>query len=53
LPLTARATIREGIPDLGRILEVPVGRIPKFSIVLGVGLRQRGRPAPVGGIISI
>jgi hypothetical protein len=49
----ALATIRKGIRDLGRVFEVPVGRIPEFCIVFGVSLHQRGRPTPARDIISI
>src|SRR5439155_24782367 len=49
----ALATIRESIAHLGRILEVPVGRIPKFSIVLGVSRCQRTRPTPMRDVIPL
>jgi hypothetical protein len=49
----ALATIRKGIADLRRALEVPVGRIPEFCIVFSMSLHHRGRPTPTREIILI
>jgi hypothetical protein len=47
------AAILECLPDLWRVLIVPVCRIAEFPIMLGVRLRQRRRPTPVCDVISI